>query len=80
MSRLPNYIAGNYAEGHIVYIFPFVHSFVRDSVQFMEFLQSFTLKFLKWGISHQLIRKLSYLDFFIWTIGTLEGRLSFHDS
>ena len=29
----------------------------------MELLQSFTLKFLKWGISHQpLIRKHSYLD------------------
>ena len=40
-----------------------VRMFIRDSVSFMELLQSFTLKFLKWGISHQpLIRKHSYLD------------------
>ena len=39
-------------------------SSIRDSVPFIELLQSFiTLKFLKWGISHQpLIRKHSYLD------------------
>ena len=37
--------------------------FVRDSVPFAELLQSFMLKFLKWGISQQpLIRKHSYLD------------------
>ena len=52
---------GIYAKGYIVFVFPFVHSFVRDSVPFMELLQSFTLKFLKRGISHQpLIRKHSY--------------------
>ena len=51
-----------YAEGYIVFVFPFVRpyecSFVRDSVPIVELLQSFTFKFLKWGISHQpLIRK-----------------------
>ena len=36
---------------------------VHDSVLFAELLQSFTLKFLNWGISQQpLIRKHSYLD------------------
>ena len=41
----------------------YVCSFVRDSVPFVELLQSFTLKFLKWDISRQpLIRKRSYLD------------------
>ena len=41
----------------------FVSLFVRDSVPFVELLQSFTLKFLQWGISQQpLIRKHSYLD------------------
>ena len=46
-----------------------VYSFrlsIRDSVLFVKLLllvTSFTLKFLKWGISHQpLIRKHSYLD------------------
>ena len=40
-----------------------VRLFVHDSIPFVELLQSFTLKFLKWGISHQpLIRKHSYLD------------------
>ena len=54
---------GIYAEGYIVFVFPFVCSFIRDSVRFVELLQSFTLKFLKWGISQQpLIRKHSYLD------------------
>ena len=41
----------------------FVHSFVCDSILFVELLQSFTFKFLKWDISHHpLIRKHSYLD------------------
>ena len=42
----------------------FVHSFVRDSVPFVELLQSFTLlKFLKWGISQEpFIRNHSCLD------------------
>ena len=56
-------------------VHPFVRTYVRsfvcslvglfvcDSVPFVESLQSFTLKFLKWGISQQpLIRKHSYLD------------------
>ena len=38
---------GIYAKGYIVFIFPFVHSYVRDSIPFVEyFFQSFTLKFL----------------------------------
>ena len=42
---------------------PFILSFVRNFVPFVELLQSFTLKQLKWSISHQpLIRKQSYLD------------------
>ena len=41
----------------------FVCLFVHDSIPFVELLQSFTLKFLKCGISQQpLVRKLSYLD------------------
>ena len=62
-----NYTHGIYAEVYIVFVFLFVRSFVcsfiRDSVPFVELLQSFMLKFLKWGISQQpLIRKHSYLD------------------
>ena len=58
---------GIYGEGYIVFVFPFVctyiRSFVRTSVPFVELLYSFTFKFLKWGISQQpLIRKHSYLD------------------
>ena len=61
------YTPGIYAEGYIVFVFPFirsyVRSFVRTSVPFMELLQSFTCKQLEWSISHQpLIRKHSYLD------------------
>ena len=53
------YTPGIYAEGYILFVFPFM----GDSVPFVELLWSFMLKFLKWGISHQpLIRKHSYLD------------------
>ena len=59
------YTPGIYAEGYIVFAFPFVCSFVRlwlpSSTWNLQ--QSFACKFLKWGISHEpLIRKHSYLD------------------
>ena len=45
------------------FVCSFVRSFIRNFVPFMELLQSFTLKQLKWSISRQsLIRKHSYLD------------------
>ena len=52
---------------YIVFFFLFVHlyvrSFVRNFIPFVELLQSFTLKQIKWRISHQpLIRKHSYLN------------------
>ena len=54
-----SYTPGIYAEGYIVFAFPFVSSFVRS----WNLRQSFALKFLKWCISQQLlIRKHSYLD------------------
>ena len=65
------YTPGIYAEGYIVFVFPFVrssvcmfvcsfvHSFVHTSVTFVEFAS----KFLKLCISQQLLtRKHSYLD------------------
>ena len=56
------YTPGIYAEGYIVFVFPFVCSFVLPSVAW-NLRQSFALKFLKWCISQQLlIRKHSYLD------------------
>ena len=46
-----------------LYVRSFVHSSVRVSVPVVELLQSFTVKFLNWGITHQpIIRKHSYLD------------------
>ena len=57
------YTPGIYAEGYIVFVFPFIRSSVHNFVPFVELLQSFTLKQLEWCISHQpLIRKHSYLD------------------
>ena len=65
---------GIYAEGYIVFVFPFVRSYVRMFVRSFvrsfvlpsvawNLCQSFALKFLKWCISQQLlIRKHSYLD------------------
>ena len=68
------YTPGIYAEGYIVFVFPFVRSYVRMFVRSFVRLfvlpsvtwnlrQSFALKFLKWCVSQQLlIRKHSYLD------------------
>ena len=68
------YTPGIYAEGYIVFVFPFVRSYVRMFVRSFvrsfvlpsvtwNLRQSFALKFLKWCISQQLlIRKHSYLD------------------
>ena len=54
---------GIYAKGYIVFVFPFIRSYVgsfpRVGLGFIEFAS----KFLKWCISQQLlIRKHSYLD------------------
>ena len=66
---LDSYTPGIYAERYIVFVF----LFVRPSC-WCNLPQSFTLKFLKWGISHQpLIRKHSF-----WTMDTLKGLLPCH--
>ena len=69
-----SYTPGIYAEGYIVFVFPFVRSYVRMFVRSFvrsfvlpsvtwNLRQSFASKFLKWCISQQLlIRKHSYLD------------------
>ena len=46
------YTPSIYAKGYIVFIFLFICLFVRYFVLFVELLQSFTLKQLKWSISH----------------------------
>ena len=60
------YTPGIYAEGYIVFVFPFVRSYVRLFVlpsRSWNLRQSFASKFLQWCISQQLlIRKHSYLD------------------
>ena len=68
------YTPGIYAEGYIVFVFPFVRWYVRMFVRSFvpsfvlpsvawNLRQSFALKFLKWCISQQLlIRNHSYLD------------------
>ena len=57
------YTPGIYADGYIVFAFPFVRSYVRSFVRSWNLRQSFALKFLKWCISQQLhIRKHSYWD------------------
>ena len=78
------YTPGIYAGGYIVFVFPFVSSsvrmfvssFIRDSVPFVELLQSFMLKF-PGGV---YLTNHSSESIPIWTIGTPEGRLSFCDS
>ena len=78
----PKYVyctPGIYAEGYIVFVFPFVGSYVR----------SFVLPSRSWNYFKVLRASNSsgvYLtnhsseSIHIWTIGTLEGLLSFHDS
>ena len=64
------YTPGIYADGYIVFAFPFVRSSVRMFVSSFvlpsrswKLRQSFASKFLKWCISQQLhIRKHSYTD------------------
>ena len=57
------YTPGIYADGYIVFVFPFVRLYVRLFVRNSVTRQSFASKFLKWCISQQLlIRKRSYLD------------------
>ena len=59
----PCYTPGIYADGYIVFAFPFVRLYVRSFVRSWNLRQSFALKFLKWCISQQLhIRKHSYSD------------------
>ena len=61
------YTPGIYAEGYIVFVFPFIRSYVHSF--FCSFVctsfrrMEFASKFLKWCISQQLlIRKHTYLD------------------
>ena len=54
---------GIYADGYIVFAFPFVRSYVRWFVSSVK-MSKFWLKFLCWCISHELnIRNHSYLDY-----------------
>ena len=66
-----HYTPGIYADGYIVFAFPFVRSyvrslvrfFVRNSGTFVEFMSKFWLKFLYRCISHEpMVRNYSYLD------------------
>ena len=77
------YTPGIYAEGCIIFVFPFVRSYVRS------FVRSFVFPSRSWNYFKVLRASNSsgvYLtnhsseSIHIWTIGTLEGRLSFHDS
>ena len=70
---------GIYAEGDIVFVFPFVYSFVS----------SFILPSHSWNY-FKVLRKATRVEYIspatrsesihIWTIGTLEGWLLSHDS
>ena len=72
-----HYTPSIYAEGYIVFVFPFirwyVRSFVRTSWNYYKVLRARNL-------SGVYLTNHSSESIHIWTIGTLEGRLSFHDS
>ena len=77
-----DYTPGIYAEGYIVFVFPFVRSsvcmfvcsFVRTSVTFVEFASKFCVKVLRQSFSSGVYLS-NYLPecIHIWTLVTLEG-------
>ena len=80
-----------YAEGYIVFVFPFICSYVSSFVcSFIcSFVRSFVLPSHSWNyfkvlhasnLSGVYLTNYSSESIHIWTIGTLEGRLSFCDS
>ena len=76
------YTPGIYAEGYIVFAFLFVrsyvHSFVCDSVTYVEFTTKFYVQVSQVGYIY--LTNHSSESIHIWTIGTLEDWLSFYDS
>ena len=72
------YIPGIYAEGYIVFVFPFIRSYVRS---YFRPFRGITLKVLHASNSSGVyLTNHSSESIHIWTTGTLEGQLSFHDS
>ena len=81
-----HYTPGIYAEGYIVFIFPFVRTYVCSLVH--SVLRVFVIPSCSWNY-FKLLRESSssgiYLSnhssesIHIWTLGTLEGPLLFHD-
>ena len=70
-----SYTPGIYAKGYVIFVIPFVCSFVLPSRSWNYF------KVLRAGNSSG-VYLTNYLSesIHIWTIGTLEDQLSFHDS
>ena len=67
-----------YAEGYIVFVFPFVCSFVHLFAISSRSWNCFQVLRLS-NLSGVYLTNLSSESIHIWTIGTLEGWLSFHD-
>ena len=78
-NKLSCYTPGIYAEGYIVFVFPSVCLFVRLFVLPSRAWNYF--KVLRASNSSGVyLTNHSSESIHIWTIGTLEGRFSFHDS
>ena len=79
-----HYTPGIYAEGYIVFIFPFVRTYVRSFICSFVRTPSRSWNYFKVlrasNSSGVYLTNHSSESIHIWTIGTLEGRLSFHDS
>ena len=82
-----SYTPGIYADGYIVFAFPFVHSsvrmfvrsFVRTSVTFVEFASKFCVKVSEVVHITATYHSSQSESIHIWTIVTLEGWHSLHD-
>ena len=87
-SSVNNYTPGIYAEGFIVFVFPFVCWFVGSFVRLFVhlFIHSYSRSWNYFKVLQSSNSSGVYLtnhsseSIHIWTIGTLEGWLSFHDS
>ena len=75
------YTPGIYADGYMVFVFPFVRLYVRLFIRsYFCSLRGITSVLRSSNLSGVYFTNHSSESIHFWTIGTLEGRLSFHDS
>ena len=79
MTLMDYYTPDIYAEGYIIFVFPFVRSYVR--CLFVCSFVRFLLPSVAWNLRQSFAYLSNYLSesIHIWTIATLEGWHVLHD-